>query len=315
MQSIRLQLHQLFLAFLRLDPHTRSVALMGVVTLLWSLAGVVSRFLSAELVANGKFEIAFWRSAFAALFVFAFLTRQRFDLKHWLREAGFAGVVSSVCWAGMFTAFMIALAYTSVARVLVLEAVGPLATAVLARVLLGTTIPVRTWLALIAASIGLTWMVAHAGIDGARPAAHDMLGMAIAALVPLCSAVNLVTLQRWGKQQDFTPAVMLGGTLSAGFTLMCMSGIHANLLDVVLLAILGVFQLGLPCLLMVIAARHLSATEIALLALLETVLGPLWAWLGAGEAPNSATLVGGALVVAALVGNELAARRKALRPA
>ena len=71
--------------------------------------------------------------------------------------------------------------------------------------------------------------------------------------------------------------------------------------DVLLLAVLGFFQLGLPCMLLVIAARHLSATELALLALLEVLLGPLWAWLGAGEVPTSTTIMGGALVLGALV--------------
>jgi drug/metabolite transporter (DMT)-like permease len=60
--------------------------------------------------------------------------------------------------------------------------------------------------------------------------------------------------------------------------------------------------------LLVIAARHLAATEVALLALLEVVLGPLWAWLGAGEVPATTTIAGGALVLAALLINELAAR-------
>lgn len=295
----------------QLSPHARAVGLMAMVALLWSLAGVVSRYLSPTLMAEGKFEIVFWRSAFAALFVFVVLTRQGFDLRRWLRDAGVAGIVSASCWAGMFTAYMIALAYTSVARVLVLSALGPLATAVLARLIFSTIIPTRTWLSLMVASIGLTWMVAHAGA-GARPAGHDVTGMLIAALVPLCSAVNLVTLQRWGKHLDFIPTVMLGATLSAGFALVCMGGFHANLLDIFLLAVLGVFQLGLPCMLMVVAARRLSATEVALLGLLETVLGPLWAWLGADEVPTSATLTGGALVVAALVANEAAARRRPL---
>ncbi|MEF9995294.1 MAG: DMT family transporter [Burkholderiaceae bacterium] len=300
----------IFLA--QLGPHARAVGLMAIVAFLWSLAGVVSRHLSPTLVAEGKFEIVFWRSAFAALFVFVMLARQGFDLRRWLRDAGVPGLVSACCWAGMFTAYMIALAYTSVARVLVLSALGPLATAVLSRLLFSTLIPTRTWLALMVASVGLTWMVAHAGASGARPAGHDVTGMLIAALVPLCSAINLVTLQRWGKQFDFVPTVMLGATLSAGFALVCMGGFHANLLDVFLLAVLGVFQLGLPCMLMVLAAQRLSATEVALLGLLETVLGPLWAWLGAGEVPTSATLTGGALVVAALVANEAAARRRPL---
>ncbi len=85
--------------------------------------------------------------------------------------------------------------------------------------------------------------------------------------------------------------------------------LQASLHDVALLAILGFFQLGLPCMLMVRATRSLSAPEVSLLALLEVLLGPLWAWLGAGEVPVQETLIGGAVVIAALVFNELSALR------
>jgi drug/metabolite transporter (DMT)-like permease len=77
--------------------------------------------------------------------------------------------------------------------------------------------------------------------------------------------------------------------------------------DLLVLATLGIFQLGVPCMLLVFISRTLTAPEIALFALLEVVLGPLWAWLGAGEVPGAATLLGGLIVLAALAGNELAA--------
>ena len=75
--------------------------------------------------------------------------------------------------------------------------------------------------------------------------------------------------------------------------------------DIALLAFLGITQLGLPCVLLVLASRALLAPEIALLGLLEVVLGPLWAWLGAGEVPGGSTLLGGMIVLAALAANEL----------
>jgi drug/metabolite transporter (DMT)-like permease len=61
----------------------------------------------------------------------------------------------------------------------------------------------------------------------------------------------------------------------------------------------------LPCMLLVLASRSLLAPEIALLGLLEVVLGPLWVWLGAGEVPAGSTLLGGMIVLAALAANEL----------
>jgi drug/metabolite transporter (DMT)-like permease len=103
---------------------------------------------------------------------------------------------------------------------------------------------------------------------------------------------------------------MLGGALSCLIALPFALPFSASGRDILLLASLGIFQLGLPCMLLVIASRYLPAPEIALLGLLEVVLGPLWAWLGAGEAPAQATLAGGAVVLIALAGNEIGGLRQ-----
>jgi drug/metabolite transporter (DMT)-like permease len=137
----------------------------------------------------------------------------------------------------------------------------------------------------------------------------SVLGMSIAFGAPLASAINFVILKKRGQSIDLVPAVFLGGLISAAIMLPFAMPFIGQLRDVVLLAVLGFFQLGLPCMLLVVAARHLSATELALLALLEVLLGPLWAWLGAGEVPAASTVLGGALVLGALVLNELASGR------
>jgi drug/metabolite transporter (DMT)-like permease len=126
---------------------------------------------------------------------------------------------------------------------------------------------------------------------------------------PLANAANLVLLQKTRSRVDLVPAVFVGAVLSVLVMAPFAVPVRANLVDVGLLAGLGVFQLGLPCVLLVVAARHLLAAEIALLELLEVVFGPLWAWLGAGETPSNATLGGGAVVLAALVLNEAAGLR------
>jgi drug/metabolite transporter (DMT)-like permease len=105
--------------------------------------------------------------------------------------------------------------------------------------------------------------------------------------------------------------VFIGGAVSALLMLPFAWPLMGGARDIGLLAVLGIFQLGLPCVLMVTATRHLAPTEVALLALLEVLLGPLWAWLGAGEVPAAPTLVGGAVVLAALLLNEIVPRRAA----
>jgi drug/metabolite transporter (DMT)-like permease len=75
--------------------------------------------------------------------------------------------------------------------------------------------------------------------------------------------------------------------------------------DIAWLALLGLVQLAIPCVLSVLCARVLKAPEVSLLALLEVVFGIALAWVGAGEAPGATVLTGGTLVIGALVVNEL----------
>ena len=287
--------------------HRRALILMIIAPALWSIAGVVTRHLSPELQAHGRFEITFWRSGFAAIFVGGFLLFVQRDFAGSLRRAGIAGLLSGAMWATMFTCFMLALTLTSTANTLIVLAVAPLTTALLARAFLTAPIPPRTWAAIAIATIGIGAMFADSLRIESGTAA---LGMLIAFGAPLASAINVVILKKRGASVDLIPAVFLGGTISALLVMPFAWPWMADARDIALLALLGFFQLGLPCMLLVIAARQLSATEVALLALLEVVLGPLWAWLGAGEIPTSSALFGGALVLSALLFNELVAARR-----
>jgi drug/metabolite transporter (DMT)-like permease len=276
-----------------------ALALMVVAPVLWSIAGVLTR----QIQTAGAFEMAFWRSSFAAAFVFgALLLLQRRGPWPALRAAGVAGLVSGAMWAVMFTLFIVALTLTTTANVLVMSSLGPLFTALLTFLVLREPAPARTWLAIVAASIGMAAMFG-AGFTAGEP--RHLAGMALALAIPIAGAVNLVTLRRSSAHLDLMPAVMLGALISAAVSLPWALPFQASARDLLVLATLGVFQLGVPCMLLVLVSRTLTSPEIALLALLEVVLGPLWAWLGAGEAPGAATLAGGAIVLAALAGNEL----------
>jgi drug/metabolite transporter (DMT)-like permease len=285
-----------------LPPPRRAVALalMVVAPVLWSIAGVLTR----QIQSAGAFEMAFWRSSFAAAFVFcALLLLQGRGPGPALRAAGVPGLLSGAMWAVMFTVFIVALTLTTTANVLVMASLGPLCTALLTFLVLREPIPARSWLAIAVASIGMASMFG-AGFSAGEP--RHLAGMALALTIPIAGAVNLVTLRRSAAHLDLMPAVMLGALVSAAATLPWALPFQASARDLLVLATLGVFQLGVPCMLLVLVSRTLTPPEIALLALLEVVLGPLWAWLGAGEAPGTATLAGGAIVLAALAGNEFA---------
>jgi drug/metabolite transporter (DMT)-like permease len=267
---------------------------MVIAPVLWSTAGVVTRHVErAE-----PYEQVFWRSLFAFVFVFFTLLIMKRGPWKTTRAMGWPGLVSGLMWAVMFTAFVIALSMTTIANALVVMSVAPLVTAVLSRAFLSDPLPLRTWIAAAAAAVGIIWMFST-NLSG------HFAGMLVALVIPIAAAVNVVTLRAVAAKVDLVPAVMMGGGISCLIALPLALPFDASAKDVALLAFLGVFQLGVPCTLLVIASRTLPAPEIALLGLLEVVLGPLWAWLGAGEVPAEATLMGGLVVLGALVANEL----------
>jgi drug/metabolite transporter (DMT)-like permease len=284
--------------------HTKAVFLMVAVTLMWSIAGVITRHLEQAR----SFEITFWRSFFTVLsllVILPFFQGRAVFAK--LRHGGSALWLSGVCWSVMFTAFMLALTMTSVANVLVTMAVGPFLTALIARIFIGHRIPGRTWLAIVVAGAGIAYMYA------AQVSGGQLAGTLVALCVPLAGAINWTITQRshaQGHDVDLVPAVLVGAALSSLYTLPLAMPFQASAHDVGLLALLGLVQLAIPCALAVACAKVLKAPEIALLALLEVIFGILLAWVGADEVPTQTVLAGGALVIGALVMNELVGWRQ-----
>jgi drug/metabolite transporter (DMT)-like permease len=287
--------------------HNRAVLLMVAVPLMWSIAGVVTR----QLDQARSFEVTFWRSFFTALSLLVILPlwqgRAVFRAMPWGRSAFW---VSGLCWSIMFTAFMLALTITTVANVLVTLALGPLLTALIARLFMGQRIAPRTWAAIVLAGLGVGYMYSAQIRLGETSA---LLGSLVALCVPVASAINWTVVQRsqaHGQKIDLVPSVLVGAVLSSLLTLPLSFPFVASHTDVAWLALLGGVQLAIPCTLLVICARVLKAHEISLLALLEIIFGILWAWLGADEIPSRQVLLGGALVVSALAGNEWLAWRE-----
>lgn len=271
---------------------------MVLTTLMWSTAGVVTRHLESAR----SFEVTFWRSFFTVLSLLVILPLWRGRTAWAVFRQGHAALWwSGLCWSSMFTAFMLALTMTSVASVLVISSLGPLFTALIARVFLRQRIAWHTWLAIALAGVGMVWMF------GAQAAGANWLGSLVAVFVPLTAAINWAVVQHAharGEDIDLVPSVLIGAVISSAAMLPLALPLQATAHDLGLLALLGLVQLAIPCVLLVLCARVLKAPEVSLLAQLEVLFGILLVWVGAGEAPGSAVLQGGALVLAALIANE-----------
>jgi drug/metabolite transporter (DMT)-like permease len=263
--------------------------------LLWSFGGTIARFISAD----NSWTIVFWRSFFAAMFLLLYMVA-RFGEQGTIalfRKMGGAGLAVACCFAIASTSFVVALAYTTVANILLIQAAVPLLAAALAFFLFGERSTTSTWITIGVVVAGLAVMVADSLTGRVSP-----IGDGLALLITVVFAVATVITRRSAHVQ-MMPAVCLGTALAGAFSAMVVfatATFSVSLLDLGLLAIFGVINLGLGLALFSMGARLLPAAVASLIGTLEPVLAPLWVWLIHAEVPSELTIIGGTIVFVAL---------------
>jgi len=282
------------------SEHRRGVLFMLGATSCWAMAGILIR----SMRLTDGWEITFWRSLFMTVFVLGVLVVQ-YRGATWQRimAVGWPGMLVGALWALMYVCFILALGRTTVANVLVLSSLAPFASAIMGGLFLHERVPGRIWFAMTAAIAGIVLMFVDSMNSGA------LGGNLLALIIPLAFACNIVILRKTHAHVDMIPTLIWSGVFSMAATLPLALPLDATTLDLSLLAIMGVVQVGLGSLLMLAAAPRLRAAEIGLFAVLETVFGTLSTWLVVGEHPGRLALLGGLITVAALIINELIALR------
>jgi len=276
-------------------PATRRGALLvACAAVCWSSGGLIAR-----LVTTTPWTTSLWRSLFATLFLAVVLriVRGRGIVAQW-RDGGRPIVAVAACMALASTCFIFSLAYTSVANTLILISTGPYVAGLLGWLMLGERVAPRTWITMGVALAGAMVMVSDSYSRGAI--VGDLL-----AIVMAVSFATATVLVRSRPETPMAPASALATTLTALVALPFSEPLRTTARDLGLLAAFGVGNYGLGFLLFMAGARLIPAAQSALVGMLETVLGPLWVWLVLDERPGVATLVGGALILAALLANTL----------
>jgi drug/metabolite transporter (DMT)-like permease len=269
--------------------HRRGQVHVALAALAWSSAGVLQRDLSAGVAT----QVA-GRAAFAALALFAYVAvAERGRVVQAWRSAGWAGIGFGVCLAVASGCFIVALNHTTVAHVLFIQAIAPVLAALLARVTLGEPITARSGLAMVVALAGVGLMIGG-------PGAGDALGDGLSLVMALAFAVAIV-ISRHRRDVSMAPATCLAQLILLAAFLPFVTDSSVSGDDLLALAALGAGQIGLGLVFLTIGARLIPAAQVALITLLEVVLGPLWVWLAFSEQPGAATLAGGAVVIAAVV--------------
>jgi len=277
-------------------PHLKGLLLMLGASLCWSTGGLFVRSVSIP----NSWEIAFWRSLSMGVFLVVWLAfRYAGSVRRAVVAIGPGGFLAGLCLAASFLGFILAVTQTTVAHTLVIISTSPFLAALLGRVFLGELVPVRRYVAM---SIALTGIIAMC-LDSLT--AGTLAGSVIAAGVAVAFAICVILLRHSQARADMTPAILVAALISSAVALPFSLPFQAAWPDIGTLACMGTLQGGLGCLLMTLAARYITAVEVSLLALLETILGPLWVWIGVGERPSDLAIVGGLVVVASLALNEL----------
>jgi len=268
----------------------RGMLLVAGAATCWSTGGLIAR-----LVSTDPWTTTLWRCVFSAAFliVVVAVVRRQGVLAQW-RATGWPGVGIAACMATASTCFILSLSYTSVANTLILMSVGPWVTGLLGWLLLGERVRPRTWLTMGVALLGVVVMVS--GSYGTGRLAGD--GLAILMASAFAMATVLV---RRHPDIQMTPAASLSAVLAALLVLPMASPLAVSPRDLGLLALFGIGQFGAGFLLFMAGARLLPVAETSLIGMLETVLGPLWVWLLLGEEIGVRSIIGGLVILGALV--------------
>jgi drug/metabolite transporter (DMT)-like permease len=262
---------------------------VALAALAWSTAGVLQRGLEV----NAATQVAI-RAAFAGVALLAWVAiSERGRVIEACRSVGLAGVGFAVCIASASASFIVALNHTTVAHVLFIQAMAPVLAALLAWLALREPVSARTAVALGVALAGVAIMVGG-------PGGGSLLGDGLSLLMALSFAVSIV-ISRHRRDVSMLPATCLAQLLLviAFLPFAAPAGMPGD--DLLALAALGAGQIGLGLAFLTVGARLIPAAQVALITLLEVVLGPLWVWLAIDEKPTTATLIGGAIVVVAVI--------------
>ena len=255
-----------------------------------STAGIALRLVEQ---ADG-WQILFYRSfalSVTILVILVFQKRSRFFDE--FRGLGWNDCLLAVFLGTGFVAYVFALLYNTVANALFIFSCAPFLAGFLGWILLGERVATRTWFAIGVAMAGLAVMV------GSEMAVSRYLGTLLALWIPIAYAASIIAVRR-SKRDNMLVALCLAGLVAGGLSAFFVTDYALTPRDLIISLYLGVFQVGVGFTLVVLGSRYVPAAQVGLLALVEPVLAPIWAWMGVGEVPGLATIVGGTIIFLAI---------------
>ena len=289
---------------LAIDAHKYGLLFVFSAGVLWSTVGLGIRMIEDAVV----WQILLYRSISMSLFLYLVIRVRSGESPFvQIRRTGFPAVVAGLALVAAYSGGIYAIQNTSVANAMLLFATAPFMAAVLGWLILRERVRVATWLAIAIALCGIAIMVSDKSGEVAIFGSLAALGSAFGF------AVFTVAL-RWGRTGEMLPSVFLSGIFAFVITLgICQLlglSLALSVRDGSVAMGMGVFQVGAGLILYTLGSRSLPAAELALLSLAEVLLGPIWVWLFLNETASTNTLIGGAVLLIAIVGNAVSGKRR-----
>ncbi|MCV2864267.1 DMT family transporter [Albidovulum sediminicola] len=279
------------------------VVLVLTAGLLWSGFGLAVRHLDGA----GAWAVVFWRSVALVPALMLFVSwRSKGQAMRRVLATGRSGAIGGLCLIAASLGGIYSIQATTVANAVFLFAAAPFLTAVLGWALLGERVRRSTWGAIALAAVGIYVMVreglALGAMDGNLAALGSALGFA-----------GFTIAIRSGRQGDMVPTVVLGGvfTMIAAALVAPMMGetLWVSTHDIVLSMGMGAGLLATGMALYTVGSRVIPAAELTLLSIVEVLMAPVWVWLFLGETASEGTILGGALLVGAVIWNAISGMR------
>jgi drug/metabolite transporter (DMT)-like permease len=277
--------------------YRRGTLLVAGAALAWSSAGLITRATTTD-----AWTTLFWRSVFSTLFLVLYIAlRDRRGALPAFRALGLPGLGIAVSFGTSMMCFIIALKETAVANVLIFQAASPFVAAILAWFWLRERVTPSSALAILATIAGIAVMVSDSVAKG------RIWGDLISAIMGISFAV-MVVLARRHRAVSMTAAMCLATALTALAALPFASFVVAPR-DLALLAVFGIGQMGIGLVMFTAGVRLIPAADAGLITILEVILAPIWVWLAFGENPGLRAVIGGSIVLAAVVAHTIFEKR------
>jgi RarD protein len=278
--------------------HRKGLALVAGGAIAWSSGGLLARLSETD-----AWTTSFWRAVFCALFLTLVLVAfERRDVLRTVIRMGRPGAIVAMLLSVDAILFIIALDHTTVANALFIMATTPFVAAVLGRIFLKERVRPKTWVAAAFAFVGIALMV------GGSLGRGSLLGDGLACVVTVNFAIAMILMRRH-RTINMRPAVWLSAIISIVLTAPLASPLAVSALNMGVLVVFGVVEMGLGLILFTAGAQRVPPVEAAMMGILETILAPFWVWLLLGENPGSQTVIGGLIVIAAVTVHTLSDMR------